>query len=608
MNQETNDLPKKREVSFLHEKDQESAFLRFLFIYVFSKDHKIIAKQYLFTAIFWAITGSLLSLVMRLQLGFPGLDLTFLKPILGKWVTNGQLDPHFYLSLVTTHGTIMMFFVLTGGFIGSIGNYLIPLQIGTRDMASGFMNMLSFWIFFLSGFVMLCSFFLEAGPASAGWTAYPPLSVLPQASLGSGLGMSFWIISMALFIVSSLLTSINFITTIINKRTKGLSMRRLPLTIWSFLLTALLSLLSFPVLMGALLLLFSDHTFGTSYFLSDIYIAGAPLPYQGGSPLLYQHLFWFLGHPEVYIAILPAFGITSEVISTHARKPIFGYSSMVTSLFAITLLSFVVWAHHMFVSGMDPFLGSVFSLTSFIIAVPSSVKVFNWLATLYKGNIHLEPSMLFALAMVSFFITGGLTGLFLANTVIDIEVHDTYFVVAHFHMVMGSASFFGFLCAVYHWFPKMFGRRLNKTLSYAHFWFTFIGVYLIFFPMHFLGMAGLPRRYYSFTYFEAFQGFADLNAFISLAAFITFAAQGIFLLNFIYSMFRGERASKNPWRANTLEWTTPVEPGAGNWPGELPTVYRWPYDFSHPDTKEDYTPQNVPKVKPASPPQKHELP
>lgn len=579
------------EVSFLHEKDYDNKFLVFVFTYIFSTDHKTIAKQYLFTGIFWALTGALLSLIFRLQLGFPDLDLSWLKPVLGNGIINGRIDPDFYLSMVTMHGTIMIFFVLTGGFIGTLGNFLIPLQIGARDMASGFMNMLSYWLFFLSGVIMLASFFTETGAASSGWTAYPPLSALPEASIGSGSGMTLWIIGMAVFILSNGLTSVNFISTIINKRTRGMSFKRLPLTVWSFLFTSILSLLSFPVLLAALLLLFFDKDLGTSFYLDDIYIAGAPLPYKGGSPILYQHLFWFLGHPEVYIAIFPAFGITSDVISTNARKPIFGYAAMVASIFAIMILSFLVWAHHMFVAGMNPFLGSVFSLTSFIIAVPSSIKVFNWLTTLWKGNIHFSASMLFALGMVSFFITGGLTGLFVANPAIDIQVHDTYFVVAHFHLVMGSAAFFGFLCGVYHWFPKMFGRMMNRAFSYLHFWMTFVGVYLIFFPLHFLGMSGFPRRYYSFTYFETFSGYSDLNAFITIAAFITFAGQFIFLYNFFYSISFGKKAPVNPWRSNTLEWT--LRPEAGNWPSPLPVVYRWPYDYSLPGAREDYIPQNV---------------
>jgi len=574
-----------------HAEPDRHAPTSFLEKYVFSTDHKIIAKQYLFTGIFWAIVGSLLSLIIRIQLGFPDTDFSALQSFLGTRVINGRLDPDFYLSMVTMHGTIMIFFVLTGGFIGTLGNLLIPLQIGARDMASGFLNMLSYWIFLTSSVLMFYSFFVENGTSAAGWTAYPPLSVLVQASSGAGQGMTLWILSMMLFIISSTMTSINFVATIINLRTEGMTFRRLPMTIWAFLFTAILSLLSFPVLMSALLLLFFDKSMGTSFYLSDIFIAGSPLPNKGGSPILYQHLFWFLGHPEVYIAIFPAFGIVSEVIATNARKPIFGYPAMVASIFAIMVLSFTVWAHHMFVSGMNPFLGSVFSLTSFIIAVPSSVKVFNWIMTLWRGKIYLTVPMLFAIGMVSLFITGGLTGLFVANTAIDMMVHDTYFVVAHFHLVMGSAAFFGFLCGVYHWFPKMFGRTMNTTLGYVHFWLTILGVYLVFFPMHFLGLSGLPRRYYSFTTFDTFNIYPDLNMFISIAAILTFSAQLVFLYNFFRSIFFGKPAAQNPWRSTTLEWSTPVQAVEGNWPGDVPSVYRWPYDYSVPGAAEDFIPQ-----------------
>ena len=567
----------------------------FITKYIFSTDHKTIAKQYLISGIIWALIGGFLSLVFRLQLGFPDAQLEWLRPLMGKWITTtGKLDPEFYLALVTMHGTIMVFFVLTAGLSGTFSNYLIPLQIGARDMASGFMNMLSYWFFFVSSVVMFISLFIETGPASGGWVIYPPLSALPQAMSGSGLGMTLWLVAMALFIVSTLLGGINYITTIINLRTKGMSFLKLPLTIWSFFFTAIIGLLSFPVLLGAALLLIFDRSFGTSFYLSDIYIAGEALPNMGGSPILFQHLFWFLGHPEVYIVILPAFGITSEIISTNSRKPIFGYKAMIISLLGITVLSFVVWAHHMFVSGMNPFLGSIFMLLTLIIAVPSAVKVFNYLTTLWKGNIIFTPAMLFSIGLVSFFISGGLTGLFVGNSAIDIQLHDTYFIVAHFHLVMGSAAFFGMMAGVYHWFPKMFGRMLDSKLGYIHFWLSFVGIYMVFFPMHYIGIAGFPRRYYSFTNFDAFSTFTDLNAFVSIAAIITFAAQFIFLFNFFYSIFKGKKAPQNPWNSNTLEWTTPRVPGHGNWPGELPTVHRWPYDYSKPGAKADFIPQTVP--------------
>lgn len=567
----------------------------FITKYIFTTDHKMIGKQFLVTGIFWAIIGGLLSIIFRLQLGFPDMELYWLKPILGGWIDEaGKLDPNFYLALVTMHGTIMVFFVLTAGLSGTFSNFLIPLQIGARDMASGFMNMLSYWFFFLSGVIMFISLFIETGPASGGWVVYPPLSALEQAMPGSGLGMTLWLISMTFFIASSLLGGINYITTVINLRTKGMSFSRLPLTIWAFFLTAVIGLLSFPVLFSAALLLVFDRSFGTSFYLSDIYIGGEALPNTGGSPVLYQHLFWFLGHPEVYIVLLPALGITSEIISVNSRKPIFGYKAMIISMLGITILSFIVWAHHMFVSGMNPFLGSIFMFLTLIIAIPSAVKVFNYLTTLWRGNLIFTPGMLFSIGLVSFFISGGLTGIFLGNSAIDIQLHDTYFVVAHFHLVMGSASFFGLMAGVYHWFPKMFGRMMDAKLGYIHFWLTFIGVYMVFFPMHYIGIAGFPRRYYSWTNFEFSNMYTDLNMFVSVAAIITFGAQLIFLFNFFYSMYRGRVASLNPWRANTLEWTTPLHPKHGNWPGEIPTVYRWPYDYSKPGAAEDFIPQTVP--------------
>ncbi len=569
--------------------------LGFIEKYIFSTDHKTIGKQFLITGIFWAIIGGALSVIFRLQLGFPDMDLEWLKPILGKWITEGgKLDSEFYLSLVTMHGTIMVFFVLTAGLSGTFSNFLIPLQIGARDMASGFMNMLSYWFFFLSSVVMFVSLFLETGPASGGWTVYPPLSALPQAISGSGAGMTMWLVAMVFFIASTLLGGINYITTVINLRTEGMSFSRMPLTIWAFFITAVIGLLSFPVLVAAALLLVFDRSFGTSFYLSEIYIAGEALPNQGGSPILYQHLFWFLGHPEVYIVLLPALGITSEIISTNARKPIFGYRAMIGSMLAIAFLSFIVWAHHMFVTGMNPFLGSIFMFLTLIIAVPSAVKAFNYITTLWKGNLIFTPAMMFSIGLVSFFISGGLTGIFLGNSALDINLHDTYFVVAHFHLVMGSASFFGLLAGVYHWFPKMFGRMMDEKLGYIHFWLTFVGVYLVFFPLHYIGIAGFPRRYYSWTNFDAFNSFTDLNSFVSVAAILTFAAQFIFLYNFFNSIYKGRKAPQNPWNSNTLEWTTPRIPEHGNWVGDIPKVYRWPYDYSKPGAEQDFIPQTVP--------------
>lgn len=574
-----------------HDEHEQS----FVSKYIFSTDHKTIAKQFLITGIFWALVGGAMSVIFRLQLGFPEMDLHFLKPVLGEWVNeSGQLHQEFYLALITMHGTIMVFFVLTAGLSGTFSNFLIPLQIGARDMASGFMNMLSYWFFFLSSVVMFISLFISTGPASGGWTVYPPLSALPQAMPGSGLGMTLWLVAMVFFIVSTLLGGINYITTVINMRTEGMTFTRMPLTIWSFFITAVIGLLSFPVLVAAALLLVFDRSFGTSFYLSEIFINGEALPNVGGNPILYQHLFWFLGHPEVYIVILPALGITSEIISTNSRKPIFGYRAMIGSMLAIAFLSFVVWAHHMFVSGMNPFLGGIFMLLTLIIAVPSAVKAFNYITTLWRGNIVFTPAMLFSIGLVSFFISGGLTGLFLGNAVVDINLHDTYFVIAHFHLVMGSAAFFGMLAGVYHWFPKMFGRMMDTTLGRIHFWLTFIGVYLVFFPLHYIGIAGFPRRYYSFTSFDAFSTHVDLNMFVTVAAIVTFSAQFIFLFNFFHSIYKGRKAPANPWRSNTLEWTTPRRPEHGNWVGRIPKVFRWSYDYSKPGADEDFIPQNIP--------------
>ncbi len=577
-----------------HDHEHEHHEQSFISKYVFSLDHKVIAKQFLISGIFWAIIGGGMSVLFRIQLGFPDADVSWLEPLLGKWISEGKLDPGFYMALVTMHGTIMVFFVLTAGLSGTFSNFLIPLQIGARDMASGFMNALSFWFFFAAGIIMFYSLFIETGPASGGWVVYPPLSALPQAMPGSGLGMTLWLVSMSLFIVSQLLGGVNYIATVINMRTKGMSFTRMPLTIWSFFLTAIIGLLSFPVLFSAALLLIFDRSFGTSFYLSEIYINGEALHNVGGSPILYQHLFWFLGHPEVYIVLLPALGITSEVISTNSRKPIFGYRAMIGSMMGIGFLSFIVWAHHMFVSGMNPFLGSIFMFLTLIIAVPSAVKAFNYITTLWKGSIIFTPGMLFSIGLVSLFISGGVTGIILGNSALDIQLHDTYFVVAHFHLVMGAASFFGMMAGIYHWFPKMFGRMMDSRLGSLHFWMTFIGVYMVFIPMHYVGVAGFPRRYYSFTGFDAFSILTDVNTLISVAAFITFAAQFIFLFNFIYSIFKGRIATANPWNSNTLEWTTPVNVGHGNWPGEIPEVHRWPYDYSKPGADEDFIPQNIP--------------
>ncbi|MGA1397630.1 MAG: cytochrome c oxidase subunit I [Schleiferiaceae bacterium] len=562
--------------------------------YVFSMDHKMIGKQFLVTGMFMGIIGVFMSMLFRLQLAWPGESFPILETFLGKWAPDGVMDPNMYLALVTIHGTIMVFFVLTAGLSGTFSNLLIPLQIGARDMASGFLNMLSYWFFAASSVVMVVSLFVETGPASGGWTVYPPLSALPQAMPGSGAGMTLWLVSMTLFIAGSLLGSLNYIVTVINLRTKGMSMTRLPLTIWAFMVTAILGVLSFPVLLSAALLLMMDRMLGTSFYLSDIMVAGELLSNQGGSPVLYEHLFWFLGHPEVYIILLPALGITSEVIATNARKPIFGYRAMIGSILAIAFLSFIVWGHHMFVTGMNPFLGSVFTFTTLLIAIPSAVKAFNYITTLWKGNIQYTPAMLFSIGLVSTFVAGGLTGIILGDSALDINVHDTYFVVAHFHIVMGLSAIFGMFAGVYHWFPKMYGRMMNKSMGYLHFWLTFVSAYGVFFPMHFTGLAGLPRRYYSNAEFPIFDELQDINVIITMFAIAGGIAQLIFIFNFFYSMWRGPKAPQNPWKSNTLEWTTPVEHIHGNWPGAIPEVHRWAYDYSKPGHDEDFVPQTTP--------------
>jgi cytochrome c oxidase subunit I len=564
----------------VHDDEHHGHHETFISKYVFSMDHKTIGKQFLITGIVWAIIGGLFSVLFRLQLGFPEQSFPILETFFGKNAPGGQIKPEFYYALVTMHGTVLVFFVLTAGLSGTFANLLIPLQIGARDMASPFLNMLSYWFFFMASIVMISSLFVTTGPAAGGWTMYPPLSALHDAGDGSKIGTDLWLISMALFIVSSLLGGLNYITTILNMRTKGMTMTRMPLTMWAMFFTAVLGVLSFPVLLSGAILLLFDRNLGTSFYLSDIYVAGKILPNEGGSAILFQHLFWFLGHPEVYIILLPAMGMVSEILSVNSRKPIFGYMAMVGSLFAICILAFLVWAHHMFVTGLNPFLGAVFVLLTLLIAVPSAIKVFNWLTTIWRGNIRFTPATLFALGFVSLFISGGLTGIFLGNSTIDIHLHDTKFVVAHFHIVMGVASFFGMFAGVYHWFPKMFGRYLNNTLGYLHFWVTMVGAYLIFWPMHYEGLAGAPRRYLNVTPWVSFNKFQELNQMITIVSVVVFAVQLMFVFNFFYSIFKGRKVTTpNPWGANTLEWTTPIRPGHGNWPGEIPEVHRWAYDY-----------------------------
>ncbi|MEK6324441.1 MAG: cbb3-type cytochrome c oxidase subunit I [Acidobacteriota bacterium] len=582
--------------------------------YVFSTDHKVIGIQYWSLALFSVFVGMALSLLMRLQLAWPGQEWGFLKTLFPSAAANGTISGELYLSMLTMHGTIMVFFVLTTAPQGGFGNYFLPIQIGADDMAFPVLNMLSFWITFVALVVLLSAFFVNyfdpddlnmvnvIGPIG-GWTGYAPLSALgDKAGPGQGTGVILWITSIALFCVASLLGALNFITTMLNMRAKGMSLMRLPLTCWAWFTTAVLALLSFPVLLAAGILLLLDHLAGTSFFIpGGSYVSGELVKdHAGGSPILWQHLFWFFGHPEVYIAILPGMGLTSHVLATFARKPVFGYRAMVYALFAIGLLGFFVWGHHMFISGMSPYSAIAFSVVTLTIGVPSAIKTFNWLGTLWGGQIRFTTPMLFAIGFVSLFVSGGITGLFLGQTSIDLPLHDTYFVVGHFHLIMGVAAIFGMFAGTYFWFPKMFGKMMNEGMGKLHFFITFIGVNAIFIPMHIMGMAGATRRY-SFHFnpvtgegLQYLSNMTPLTRFISYAAFVTIAGQLIFLVNLAWSWAKGPKASENPWEATSLEWTIPSPPPHDNFAGILPEVHRGAYEFSVPGAPKDYLMQSEP--------------
>jgi cytochrome c oxidase subunit I len=549
--------------------------------YVFSQDAKVIAIQYSMTAIAIGLVALVLSWLMRLQLGFPG--------------TFSFIDPSQYLQFITMHGMIMVVYLLTALFLGGFGNYLIPLMVGARDMAFPYLNMLSYWVYLLAVLVLVASFFVPGGPTGAGWTLYPPQAILPGTP-GYEWGIILMLASLIIFIIGFTMGGLNYVVTVLQGRARGMTLMRMPLTVWGIFTATVLALLAFPALfVGAVMMLF-DRVLGTSFFMPSLISMGEQLQYGGGSPILFQHLFWFFGHPEVYIVALPAFGIVSDLISTHARRNIFGYRMMVWAIVAIGALSFVVWAHHMYVSGMNPWFGFFFATTTLIIAVPTAIKVYNWVLTLWRGDIHLTVPMLYALAFIVTFVNGGLTGLFLGNVVVDVPLSDTMFVVAHFHMVMGVAPIFVIFGALYHWYPKVTGRMLNEAMGQFHFWVTFIGAYAIFFPMHYLGLLGMPRRYHEIgqTSFVP-ESAQSLNAFISVAALIVGFAQLVFLFNLFWSLRHGKEAGGNPWRATTLEWQTPeTPPPHGNWGKDLPIVYRWAYDYNVPGAKEDFLPQNQP--------------
>jgi cytochrome c oxidase subunit 1 len=550
--------------------------------YIFSQDHKVIAIQYTITALLIGLFGLVLSWLMRLQLGFPG-SFQF-------------LNPGSYYQMLTQHGMIMIVYLLTAILLGGFGNYLIPLMIGARDMAFPFLNMLSYWVYLLSVIVLIAAFFVPGGPTGAGWTLYPPLSALPNAAPGSGWGIKLMLISLVIFIAAATMGGLNYVTTVLQCRTKGMTLMRMPLSVWGIFIASVMALFAFPALFAGGVMLLFDNLLGTSFFIPAVTLFGQQLPREGGNPLLFQHLFWYFGHPEVYVVILPAMGIASDLISTHARKPIFGYKAMVLAMAAIAFIGFIVWAHHMFVSGMNPYFGFFFAVSTLIIAIPSAVKVYNWLLTLWRGNIRLNVPMLFGIGWISTFIIGGLTGLPLGNVVADVPLHDTYFVVGHFHLVMGVAALMAIFGGIYHWFPKVTGRMLNETLGKLHFWVTFVGAYAIFLPMFLMGILGVPRRYFDFNALQYLPPQTSaLNIAITVAALTVGAAQLIFLGNLIWSALWGKRAEANPWGATTLEWQTPTTPPPhGNWGAQTPIVYRWAYDYSVPGAERDFIPQNVP--------------
>ena len=564
--------------------------------YIFSLDHKVIGIQYYFLALFSVFLGMGLSVLMRFHMVYPDAKVSLFEKLWPTGAAGGIMTPELYLSLMTMHGTIMVFFVLTTAPQSGFGNFFLPIQIGAEDMAFPVLNMLSFWTTFLALVVMVAAFFVPGGAPLAGWTAYPPLSAVgPLSGPGEGMGQSLWVISIAIFCGASLMGAINFIATTIDLRARGMSMMRLPLTCWSWFVTAILGLLGFAVLLAAGVLLLLDRMAGTSFFLpAGLVVNDQILNHKGGSPLLWQHLFWFFGHPEVYIAILPGMGLASQLLATFARKPIFGYRAMVYAILGIGFLGFFVWGHHMFMSGMNPYSAMAFSILTMSIGVPSAIKTFNWIGTLWGGRIRLNTAMLFALGFVSLFVSGGISGIFLGQPALDLYFHDTYFVVGHFHMIMGVAAIFGMFAGTFYWFPKMFGRMMNETMGKIHFYLTFLGVYAIFTPMHFLGIAGNPRRYADFTNFEFMNNLMPIHKFMTHAAIFTAVVQFIFLFNLIWSLKKGAKAPANPWDATTLEWTVPSPPPFDNFAGKHPVVNHGPYEYSVPGAPKDYIMQSDP--------------
>ena len=568
-------------VTIDHEDEELHHPKTFIGKYIWSQDHKVIAIQYSLTAIAIGLVALVLSALMRLQLGFPD--------------TFSFITPENYLQAVSMHGMIMVVYLLTALFLGGFGNYLIPLMVGARDMVFPFVNMLSFWFYLLAVIILTASFFVPGGPTGAGWTLYPPQAIM-EGTPGNDLGIILMLVSLAVFIIAFTMGGLNYVTTVLQARTRGMTLMRMPCSVWGIFVASIMGLLAFPALFVAAIMMLLDRIIGTSFFMPAVISMGQQLEHGGGSPILFQHLFWFFGHPEVYIVALPAFGIVSDLISVHARKNIFGYRMMVWAIVIIGALSFFVWAHHMYVSGMNPYFGFFFATSTLIIAIPTAIKVYNWVLTLWRGDIHLRVPMLFAIGFLFTFIHGGLTGLFLGNVSVDVPLSDTFFVVGHFHMVMGVSPILVIFGAIYHWYPKITGRMWNEALGKWHFWITFIGVYAIFLPMHYLGFLGVPRRYFALGETSFIPESAHLaNEWISVAALTVFAAQILFFYNMIWSLFKGPKADPNPWGAASLEWQTPDTPPAhGNWGPQRPVVYRWAYDYSVPGAKTDFIPQTEP--------------
>lgn len=580
-----------------HGDHHEESFIR---KYIFSLDHKMIGKQYMFTALIFLMLGGLAALAVRWQLAWPSISDPGYMSLPGAGLFTGTqfsqvetdagiqyiMDSGFYNQLFTMHATFMIFFAIIPLLVGLFGNYLIPLQIGYKDMAFPILNGLSIWIIWPAGALMIASFFMKGGPASAGWTSYPTLSEIAID------GQTVWLISLSIVGVSSIMGAVNYITTIINCRAPGMTMFRMPLTTWSLFITSVLTIIGLPVLTAAFVMLICDRTLGTGFFLPEMmYVSGKAVqfnvPGQAGQPLLWQHLFWFYSHPAVYIMILPGMGLVSDILATFSRKPIFGYKAMVFAIVGISFLGTIVWGHHMFQSGMNPYLGTAFALSTSLIAVPSAIKIFNWIGTLWGGQIRYTTAMLFAISFVAMFMIGGLSGIFMAATAVDIFIHDTYFIVAHIHYVLFASSLMAIFGGIYYWFPKMFGRFMHEGWGKIHFWSTFVFLNCTFFPMHILGIGGMMRRIYDPTVYAHLQHFQPINKFITISALCLGISQIPFFINLFYSVWKGKIADKNPWKANSLEWSADSPPPHHNF-AKTPTVYRGPYEFSHPDHNEDY--------------------